>query len=57
MRESVTYQDIVQKEAFNIVRRLVSRRFSEIDSSLLERVRRLSAEQLEALAEAFLDFS
>jgi predicted transposase YdaD len=57
MRESVIYQDIVQKEAFKLISRLLNRRFSELDSSLIERVRKLSAEQLEDLGEALLDFS
>jgi Domain of unknown function (DUF4351) len=49
MRESVIYQDIVQKEAFKLISRQLNRRFSELDSSLIERVRKLSAEQLEDL--------
>ncbi len=57
MRESVIYQDIVQKEAFKLISRQLNRRFSELDSSLIERVRKLSAEQLEDLGEALLDFS
>ncbi len=57
MRESVIYQDIVQKEAFRLIGRLLNRRFGEIDSSLIERIRMLSTEQLEALGEALLDFS
>ncbi|RUR80865.1 DUF4351 domain-containing protein [Chlorogloeopsis fritschii PCC 9212] len=57
MRESVIYQDIAQKEAFKLVSRLLNRRFGELDSSLIEQVRDLSAEQLEDLGEALLDFS
>jgi predicted transposase YdaD len=57
MQESVIYQDIVQKEAFKYTSRLLNRRFSEIDSSILERIQRLSTENLEALGEALLDFS
>jgi predicted transposase YdaD len=57
MQESVIYQDIVQKEAFKVVSRLLNRRFSNIDSSLRERVQNLSAEQLENLGEALLDFA
>lgn len=57
MRESVIYQDIIQKEAFRLIGRLLNRRFGEIDSSLIERIRMLSTEQLEALGEALLDFS
>ena len=40
-----------------LVLRLLLRRIGEIDSSLIERVRGLSIEQLEGLAEALLDFS
>ena len=40
-----------------LVLRLLNRRFGEVDASLVERVRLLSTEQLEALAEALLDFS
>jgi len=61
MQESVIYQDILQKgrqeEAFQFFSRLLNRRFGEIDSSIIERVRALSTEQLEVLGEEFLDFS
>ncbi|MBW4423868.1 MAG: DUF4351 domain-containing protein [Nostoc desertorum CM1-VF14] len=57
MKESVIYQDIVQKEAFKLISRLLKRRFGDIDGSLVEQVRNLSAEQLENLGEALLDFS
>jgi hypothetical protein len=40
-----------------LVIRLLNRRFGEIDSSLIERVQGLSVDQIEALAEALLDFS
>jgi predicted transposase YdaD len=57
MRESVIYQDIVQKEAFKLVNRLLRRKFGDIDQLLFERVQNLSAEQLEELGEELLDFS
>lgn len=65
MQESVIYQDILhkgeqrgeQKEAFRFLSRQLNRRFGEIDSSIIERIRVLSTEQLETLGEAFLDFS
>jgi predicted transposase YdaD len=57
MRQSVIYQDIVQKEAFRLISRLINRRFREVDLSLIERIRTLSTEQLEDLGEAILDFS
>ncbi|BAZ66627.1 MAG: DUF4351 domain-containing protein [Pelatocladus maniniholoensis HA4357-MV3] len=61
MRESVIYQDILQKGRKqgeeSLILRQLHRRFGEIDSSLIERLRGLSAEQLENLGEALLDFS
>jgi predicted transposase YdaD len=57
MQESVIYQDIVQKEAFKLISRQLKRRFGDIDESLVEQIRNLSAEQLENLGEALLDFS
>ena len=57
MKESVIYQDIVQKEALKLISRLLKRRFGDLDGSLVEQVRNLSAEQLENLGEALLDFS
>lgn len=57
MKESVIYQDIVQKEAFKLISRLLKRRFGDIDGSLVEQIRNLSAEQLENLGEDLLDFS
>lgn len=61
MKESVIYQDILQKgeknEAFRLVSRQMNRRFGEIDSSTIERIRVLSTDQLEVLAEDLLDFS
>ncbi len=61
MQESVIYQDILQKgrqqEAFTMINRLLNRCFNQIDVLLIERVRGLSTEQLENLAEALLDFT
>jgi predicted transposase YdaD len=61
MQESVIYQDILQKgeqkEAFRFLNRQLNRRFGEIDSSIIERIRVLSTEQLETLGEEFLSFS
>jgi predicted transposase YdaD len=61
MQESVIYQDILQKgnkqgEERIIIRQL-NRRLGEIDSSLIDRIRCLSVEKLDVLAEALLDFS
>ncbi|MEH1784179.1 MAG: DUF4351 domain-containing protein [Nostoc sp.] len=33
MKESVIYQDIVQKEAFKLISRQLKRRFGDIDAS------------------------
>jgi predicted transposase YdaD len=65
MQESVIYQDILQKgeergeqkEALKYTLRLLNRRFGEIDSSIIDRIRVLSTEQLETLGEEFLSFS
>ena len=57
MKKSVIYQDVVQKEAFKLISRQIKRRFGDIDASLVEQVRNLSAEQLENLGEELLDFS
>ncbi|MBF2067471.1 MAG: Rpn family recombination-promoting nuclease/putative transposase [Calothrix sp. C42_A2020_038] len=57
MQESVIYQDIVQKEAFKFFHRQLLRRFNEVDSSIIERIRQLPADKIETLGEEFLDFS
>ena len=57
MRESVIYQDIIQKEAFRLISRQINRRFGELGSSFIEQIRGLSVEQLEDLGEELLDFS
>ncbi|WP_442867168.1 restriction endonuclease subunit S [Aphanizomenon sp. CS-733/32] len=65
MQESVIYQDILQKgeqkgeqkEAFRFLNRLLNRRFGEMDSFIVERIRLLPTEQLEILGEEFLEFS
>ncbi|MEB3218962.1 MAG: DUF4351 domain-containing protein [Nostocales cyanobacterium 94392] len=61
MQDSVTYQDILQKgeqkgEERTIIRQL-NRRFGQLDSSLITKVKALSIEKLDELAEALLDFS
>ncbi|WP_017654507.1 DUF4351 domain-containing protein [Fortiea contorta] len=50
-------QEGEQREAFRFLNRQLNHRFGEIDASIVERIRVLSTEQLEALGEAFLDFS
>ncbi len=68
MRESVIYQDILQKgrqegrqegkqeEALILLIRQLTRRFGEVEPQLQERVRGLSLAHLEELGEALLDF-
>ncbi|HYW21722.1 MAG TPA: DUF4351 domain-containing protein [Nodularia sp. (in: cyanobacteria)] len=57
MKESVIYQDIVQKEAFKMISRLLKRRFGDVNDSLMTQVRNLCADDLEDLGEALFDFS
>jgi predicted transposase YdaD len=57
MRGSVIYQDILQQGAFRLIRRQLERRLGEVEPALLERIRDVPAERLEALGEALLDFS
>ena len=61
MRESVIYQDILQKgrqqEALSFCMHLLNQRFGEVDSSVIERVQVLSVEQLEALGGALLNIT
>lgn len=69
MQDSVIYQDIFQKgeregekkgrqeEAFQFLSRQINRRFGEIDSLIIEKIRLLSTSQLETLGEEFIDFS
>ncbi len=65
MRDSVTYQDILQQGLQQgrqqgevaLVTRLLKHRFGAIEDGAETRIRALSIDQLEALAEALLDFS
>ncbi|HLO51495.1 MAG TPA: Rpn family recombination-promoting nuclease/putative transposase [Kamptonema sp.] len=69
MRESVTYQDILeqgvqqgmqrgmQRGEVAILQRQISRRFGELEPQLKERIQRLAIPQLEELGEALFDFS
>jgi len=57
MRGSVIYQDILQQGIFSLIRRLIERRLGTVKPALIERVRELPPEQLEALGVALLDFS
>jgi predicted transposase YdaD len=69
MQESVIYQDILhkgeqrgeqrgeQKGKQNTIIRQLTRRFGEIDSSLTDKIKLLSLEELDNLAEELLDFA
>jgi predicted transposase YdaD len=65
MRESVIYQDIIQKGIqqgkqegeLAVVLRQLTRRLGTIEPEVQERLRSLTTTQLEDLAEALLDFS
>lgn len=61
MQESVIYQDILQKGEqrgeFRFLNRMLNRHFSDIDSSIIERIKVLSTEQLEALGEESYSFT
>jgi predicted transposase YdaD len=68
MRESVIYQDIIQKgraegraearqEEFLLIIRLLTRQIGTLDPELLERIRKLSFSEWADLGEALLDFS
>ncbi|MDZ8078959.1 MAG: DUF4351 domain-containing protein [Nostoc sp. SerVER01] len=50
-------EQAIQQSEQRLIIRLLNRRLGEIDSSNIERVQRLSIEQLEELGEALLDFS
>jgi predicted transposase YdaD len=61
MQESVIYQDILQKGeqkgAFKFLNRQLNKRFGTIDSSIIDRLKVLSTEELEVLGEEFLGFT
>ncbi len=57
MKESVIYQDIVQKQALKMINRYVKKCFGNVNDSLTDRIENLFADDLEDLGEALLDFS
>jgi hypothetical protein len=61
MRLAPLYQQdrarAIQEGEQKVILRQLNRRFGEIDLSLIEQIKGLSTEQLEALAEQLLDFS
>ena len=56
LEESVIYQDILEKGEKKLIRRLLERRFGKLSKVTLKNIERLMAEQIEALADALLDF-
>jgi predicted transposase YdaD len=46
-----------QEEAVRFLNRQLNRRFGQIDSAIVDRIKVLSTEELEALGEDFLDFA
>ena len=65
LRESPWYQEILkeglqqgeQQGEASLVIKLLSKRFGELDQTLVSQIRRLQVPQLEALGESLLDFS
>ncbi|MBN3927847.1 DUF4351 domain-containing protein [Nostoc sp. NMS4] len=58
MKYVTTFErDARLQEALLLVTRQLNRRLANIDNALLDRVRSLSIEELEGLAEALLDFT
>ncbi|MBW4643021.1 MAG: DUF4351 domain-containing protein [Goleter apudmare HA4340-LM2] len=59
MHQQKKYRERAKQEEGqqDLIIRQLNRRFGEIDSALVERIRELSIEQLEGLGEALLDFS
>jgi predicted transposase YdaD len=65
LKQTRFYQDVFtegrqegrQEEALALVLRLLGRRFGLIDAALESRLRRLTLPQIEALADALLDFT
>jgi len=61
LKQTRFYQDVHgegrEEEAVVLVLRLLNRRFGELDSNLVEQIHALGVSELEALAEALLDFA
>jgi len=61
LKQTRFYQDVHgegrEEEAVVLVLRLLNRRFGELDSNLVKQIQALGVSELEALAEALLDFS
>jgi predicted transposase YdaD len=56
LKETRFYQDVYAEAEVNLVIRQLKRRFGELDSNLVEQIQALGVSELEALAEALLDF-
>ena len=57
LKQTRFYQDVYAEAEANLVLRLLNRRFGELDSNLVEQIQSLKVSELEALAEALLDFA
>ena len=61
LKQTRFYQDVHgegrEEEAVILILRLLNRRFGELDSNLVEQIQALGVSELEALAEALLDFA
>ena len=57
MRESVIYQDILQRGEVAMLLRILTRRIGRITPEIQVQLQALSIAQLEDLGEALLDFS
>jgi len=57
LRQTRFYQDVYVEAEANLVLRQLKRRFGELDSNLVEQIQTLNVSELEALAEALLDFA
>jgi len=60
LKQTRFYQDVHgegrEEEAVILILRQLKRRFGELDSNLVEQIQSLKVSELEALAEALLDF-
>ena len=57
LKQTRFYQDVYAEAEVNLVIRQLKRRFGELDSNLVEQIQALGVSELEALAEALLDFA
>ncbi|NBD14609.1 MAG: DUF4351 domain-containing protein [Cyanobacteria bacterium] len=57
LKQTHFYQDVYVEAEVNLVLRQLKHRFGELDSNLVEQIQALGVSELEALAEALLDFA